>query len=337
VSIRTSFTLFNSIESIYLLSVLSFILHAPSSHQCALVLLSMPTKNNKGNGKGKGQGAGKKVGAPAADADDDLDDIIAEVLAGDMPQLTSDGGNLPAITAGSTLSSNAGPAGPRKTEVSVPEATIIDAVRRGDTAQLKRWGRQGVQVRSATPLFTAVGNRASNAVSKILVKDLGADVNQADERGLTPLMVATAMNRLHTMRCLGVDLGADVNLRGHNSYTPLMVASAAWHGHVVVWLLKNGADAHASSSTYLTAVDISRILHAPAKQTAYLEARMHCAKPGCGGAGLKKCAGCLKVYFCSPDCQVAYWPSHKAECKRIAAPSSSLSLSLSSSSSVSSS
>jgi hypothetical protein len=53
------------------------------------------------------------------------------------------------------------------------------------------------------------------------------------------------------------------------------------------------------------------------EQTAYLEARTHCVNPGCDGAGLKKCAGCLKVFFCGPACIRAHWPAHKVECKRI--------------------
>ena len=74
-------------------------------------------------------------------------------------------------------------------------------------------------------------------------------------------------------------------------------------------------DAQASSQLG-TAADFSKHFGAPAEQTAYLEARTHCAKPGCGGAGLKKCAGCLEVFFCSSNCQVAHWPAHKADCKR---------------------
>jgi ankyrin repeat protein len=382
----------------------------------------MPKKNKNGNGKGKG--ASKKVDASAVDADDDLDDILAEILAGDLQHLLPEGRNPPASKAGRN-SSNVGLTDARTTGVSVPEEILNDAIRRGDTAQLKRWGWRGVRVSSVTPLFTAVRTEARNAVLKILVQDLSADVNQADENGFTSLIGATALDQLHAMRCLvldleanvdqedhagnssvctaalignlaalrclvkelgtdvnhennngefpfisataaskielvrclvkelGVDinqsthngttaltiaagkgdldmmrclvkeLGADVNQATHDGRTPLMHASFMKHEHVVVWLLKNGADSQVSSNKFSTAVEISRLFGASAEHTAYLEARTHCAKPGCGGAGLKKCAGCLKVYFCSPECQGAFWPSHKAECKRITAPASS--------------
>jgi hypothetical protein len=90
------------------------------------------------------------------------------------------------------------------------------------------------------------------------------------------------------------------------------------HKEVVVWLIKHGADTQASQQRFGTAADVSREYGASAEQIAYLEARAHCANPSCDGAGLKKCAGCLKVFFCGPACIRAHWPAHTAECKRIA-------------------
>jgi hypothetical protein len=309
----------------------------------------MPKSNN--NKKGKGKGASKKVDASTADADDDLDDILAEVMAGDLQQLPFNGSNLPAITASSNASSNASPTDARARDVSIPEETINDAIRRGDTAQLKRWGRRGVRVRSVTSLLTAVGGGARNAVLKILVQDLGADVNQADENGFTCLTVAVHGCKIDAVRCLVKELGVDVNQSEHDGATALIIAARKGHLDMIRCLVKElGADVNqamhngctplmyasfhkqVSNNNFDTAVKLSRYVGAPAEQTAYLEARTHCAKPGCAGAGLKKCAGCLKVYFCSPACQVAYWPAHKAECKRIAAQTSSSSSSSSSTS-----
>jgi hypothetical protein len=95
-----------------------------------------------------------------------------------------------------------------------------------------------------------------------------------------------------------------------------MAAVAAKHAEVVVWLIKHGANAQARGPAGGTAADISRAYGAPAEQTEYLEARTHCANPRCDGAGPKKCAGCLKVFFCGPACIWAHWPARKAECKR---------------------
>jgi hypothetical protein len=140
-----------------------------------------------------------------------------------------------------------------------------------------------------------------------LVMELGSDVNHADKDGVTSLIIAAQEGHLAVVRYLVKELGADVNHATHNGRTPLIVASGFKHSHIVNWLVKHGADVQASSPTFGTAADISSTHGAPSEQTAYLEARTLCANPGCGGAGLKKCAGCLTVFFCGPACQVAHW------------------------------
>jgi hypothetical protein len=221
--------------------ILSLILPARSSLHGILIPLRMPKSNNK-KGNGRGKSASKKVNISAVDADDNLDEILAEVLAGDMQQLPSDGSNLRAITAGSSVS-NASPADARSTEVSVSEETINDAVSKGDTAQLKRWGRRGVRVKSVAPLLTAVVTRACNAVLKILVLDLGADVNQANEDDNTPLMSAALMDRLDTMRFLIVELEANVNRANNIGYSAVNVAACEGNLAALQCLVKElGAD-----------------------------------------------------------------------------------------------
>jgi hypothetical protein len=49
-----------------------------------------------------------------------------------------------------------------------------------------------------------------------------------------------------------------------------------------------------------------------------------CARGGCGAVescpkAFKTCARCHSVVYCSRDCQLAAWPSHKRDCKRLAA------------------
>lgn len=34
------------------------------------------------------------------------------------------------------------------------------------------------------------------------------------------------------------------------------------------------------------------------------------------GRHYKCCSRCLKIYYCSPDCQRADWPQHRATCRR---------------------
>jgi hypothetical protein len=149
-----------------------------------------------------------------------------------------------------------------------------------------------------------------------MVKELGADINQAANDGSTPLYIAAQRGHLKIVICLVKELGAYINHAKNDGATPLMTASYHKHMEVVVWLIKHGANAQALHHNGGTAADVSRAEGAPAAQTEYLEARAHCANPGCDGAGLKKCAGCLKVFFCDPACIREHWPAHKAECKR---------------------
>jgi ankyrin repeat protein len=169
----------------------------------------------------------------------------------------------------------------------------------------------------ATPLYIAA-ETGHLAVVQWLVKEAGADVNQAMDSGATPLFIAAHNGHLTVVQWLVKEAGADVNQATDNGSTPLMVAAKHKHTEIVVWLSKHGADAQALHQNGSTAADFSKESGAPVEQTEYLEARTHCANPGCTGAGLKKCSGCLKVYFCGPACIRATWPAHKAECKRIA-------------------
>jgi ankyrin repeat protein len=169
----------------------------------------------------------------------------------------------------------------------------------------------------STPLYIAAQNGHLTVV-RCFVKELGADVNQAANDGATPLFIAAQNGHLNLVRCLVKDLGANINKAMYDGATPLMIAAKFEHEYVVTFLIKYGANVKDSTSAYGTAADISKTFSAPAKQTQYLKARTHCAKPGCEGAGAKKCAGCLQVYYCTRECQLAHWSAHKAECRRSA-------------------
>jgi ankyrin repeat protein len=165
---------------------------------------------------------------------------------------------------------------------------------------------------NSTPTFFAAKN-GDLAVVRFLVEELGADVNQARSDGTTPLYIAAQYGHLGMVRWLVKELGANVNQATHKGYTPLMVAAKHELRTVVEFLIKYGARPQTSAPTVGTAADLSKRIGAPAEQTAYLEARTHCAQSGCSGAGVKKCAGCLKVYYCARECQLAHWSAHKQE------------------------
>jgi hypothetical protein len=168
-----------------------------------------------------------------------------------------------------------------------------------------------------TPLYiaSAIGHLD---VVRYLVKDLGVDVVQRVDNRSTPLHVAAQEGNFAVVRCMVKELGADVNKVMHDGATPLMIAARYEHENVVAFLIKYGANTQNSLQAVGTAADISRKYAASAKQTEYQEARTHCVNPGCDGVGVKKCAGCLKVYYCTRECQLAHRSAHKAECRRSA-------------------
>jgi ankyrin repeat protein len=168
-----------------------------------------------------------------------------------------------------------------------------------------------------TPLYVAAQD-GHVAVVRSLVKDLGADINRRSKYGWTLLNIAAQNGHLDVVRCLVEELGADVNEATGGGVTSLMIAVENLHHKIVRTLLKQGADAQASHNKYGTAVSISRFKGDRVEETAYLNARTHCANPSCENAGLKKCERCLQAYFCGIACIRAHWSAHKAECKAAA-------------------
>jgi hypothetical protein len=268
--------------------------------------------------KNKKTGKRQTANATAAQtADDDFHDMLAEVMAEDpaSPAVTSSG-SAPSSTSAATTSTSS--SNTHATEATKEQRAIMQCCFAGDVPKLRQWVRRGVRVVfSAEPLITAAGCGKLKVV-RFLIKEAGANVNQSWGNGSTPLYIAAQQGHLPVVQCLVKELGADINKANLKGGTPLMIVARHKQTKVVVWLTKHGADAQASHQQLGTAADCSRNYDAPAKQTEYLEARAHCANPGCDGAGLKKCAGCLKVFFCGPACIRAHWPAHKAECKRIA-------------------
>jgi hypothetical protein len=312
----------------------------------------MPTRSKKSEGKGKGKAvAGTDEDFDDMLAELRAADITPEAATSSGPSASSSDRSASSSSSSSsstsTSSSSIANQASAATAEEVSEEALVQACARGDLSQLRRWARRGVRVTSAKPLCYAV-KHGKYEVALFLVRNLGADVNQADAKGFAPLFIATHAGNLRMVKCLAIELGADVNqtdaedctplyiaaclghlgvvqclveelgvdvnLADEDGNTPLMVAANRMHHKLVRYLLKHGADPQASHDRLGTAADLSRLSGAPVEQTAYIEARTHCANPGCTNAGLKKCERCLQSYFCGSACIRAHWPAHKAEC-----------------------
>jgi ribosomal protein S20 len=146
-----------------------------------------------------------------------------------------------------------------------------------------------------------------------------ADVNQTNNSGDTDLSVAVEKNdiaasHVDMVRCLVKKLGAEVNRSNNEGETPLMVAARKNDTVLMKHLVHNGAFVRAVSRKCSTAITLLLAARASAKQIAYLEVRAHCANPGCGGGGVKRCVVCKDTRYCGKQCQVAHWPVHRVGC-----------------------
>ena len=96
-----------------------------------------------------------------------------------------------------------------------------------------------------TPLSLACANGNSGMVKKLLAA--GADPNQAQQSGETPLMSCANTGAVEGVRAL-LKRGADVNARENKEdQTALMWAAAEKHSRVVELLVSNGANVEARS------------------------------------------------------------------------------------------
>jgi ankyrin repeat protein len=199
--------------------------------------------------KNKSKRQGTKATTGGADDNDDFDHMLAEVAAAD-PELAADvrasTATTMTATSSSSSSSSSGWQGASLPGVHVSEVAIYGACKRGDIAQLRRWGRQGVRVKSADVLIGCIFKETNFDILRCLVKELGADVNGAQLRdGGTPLYAAAQIGNLSYVQFLVKELGADVNQAANRGGTPLHALAQIGNVALVEVLVKElGADAN---------------------------------------------------------------------------------------------
>jgi hypothetical protein len=188
----------------------------------------------------------KRQGAKVATVrtDDDFDQILSEVMAADAlhsadrsqigttissvsVSASGDGSGSSSSSSSSNSSSSSSDSQTSSTqEGTVSEEAISDACRKGNIAQLRLWGRQGVRVQSAVPLICAVFDGAQTNVLRCLVNDLGADINLTSVDGVTAVFVAARLGILSMVRCLVKEFDADANqANDETGFTPLFMAA----------------------------------------------------------------------------------------------------------------
>jgi hypothetical protein len=156
--------------------------------------------------------------------------------------------------------------------VVVTERMLIEAAKYGDTESLTIWARQGVRVTTEKPLFGAVLFGHLEA-TRLLVQ-MGANVSHslASRCGITatPLNCSAKRGCSDMVLLLVTDCGADINQANASGDTPLVVgASERGNQEVLLCLVEVGAEVRAVNSDGDSALLMS-VLHGHYSTVRYL-------------------------------------------------------------------
>ncbi|EKX37915.1 hypothetical protein GUITHDRAFT_115891 [Guillardia theta CCMP2712] len=112
--------------------------------------------------------------------------------------------------------------------------TVVELVKRGANVKaMDGYGRTALH-------YCALGPSFQSRIPALLVQ-LGADIDEQDDDGQTPLMAAAISGAYHTCKTL-VELGADLERRGWGLRTSLHWAADLGMVEIVKLLVENGAD-----------------------------------------------------------------------------------------------
>ena len=162
--------------------------------------------------------------------------------------------------------------------------------------------------------------------AKILVKN-GANVHVKDVLGFTPLFYCTGqVPSIEMTKFLVEDCKASVNEKSHTCVTCLHGAALKGNKEIVKLLLKHGADPRFADEEGTTPFDLARlhkdvlaILHKANSKVDLSRDKEgeHCANCDKSSLDLKCCSRCKVTYYCSKECQREHWKkgNHKAVCE----------------------
>ena len=100
-----------------------------------------------------------------------------------------------------------------------------------------------------------VASEDGDFVMMMRLLEQGADINQTNSAGDTPLYVASEMGNVEVVKIL-LEKGADINKANIDGQTPLMMAVGMGHEEVVEALLEYGANVNAKTNEGYTAFDM---------------------------------------------------------------------------------
>ena len=130
------------------------------------------------------------------------------------------------------------------------ELTLVEAIKRGDSAAIRALLARRADVNASepdgtTPLHWAVHSNDPSTVTMIV--RAGANVTAANRYGVTPLMLAAAGGSVPIIETL-LEGGADPNTASAEGETVLMTAARTGNADVVAYLVARGAAVNATET-----------------------------------------------------------------------------------------
>ncbi|MCP4748815.1 MAG: ankyrin repeat domain-containing protein [Desulfobacteraceae bacterium] len=118
---------------------------------------------------------------------------------------------------------------------------LFDAIRNGDVKWAKKWIDAGADVNQADnngiTLLHLAAHEGHIEVVKLLLSHPNIDVNQADNNGITLLHLAARRGHVEIVKLLLSRPGIDVNKADNYGWTPLSMAAGRGHVEIVKFLL----------------------------------------------------------------------------------------------------
>jgi ankyrin repeat protein len=142
------------------------------------------------------------------------------------------------------------------------KTSLIKVSESGNSLAVEKLINEGANInepdsRGYTPLMYAVWS-GKNETVKVLI-NRGADVNRRALDGYTPLLGASYYGFFDIAKLL-IDKGADVNARSDYKSSPLMLATAANNDELSKLLINKGADVNAQDDSGETALHLAESL-----------------------------------------------------------------------------
>jgi hypothetical protein len=208
------------------------------------------------NNKKKGQQSGAEV------MPDDFDDMLPEFAASDLENIATT--NITA-TASATITSASTPStsSTSSTTSSASNPTEEEIINALCCWQLESFAPMGEAWHPNVSAGSLLGAVFLNNLDmmRCLAKDLFADVNQMNDDGVMPTIMAAKHGHMDAMRCLVKELGANVDLAGRAEWTPLLLATNRGHLEFVRCLVKDlGADVNQTGPEGITALLVAASL-----------------------------------------------------------------------------